>query len=305
MRLAGADGRVDLGVGLSLRSGSDRFLADPEADTQLSQAVSSDERWRRLHQFGARWCTDPAWRLRAPFLFLEYDEDTPLEPVPVPSVFVGLDWPLEELGEEARRPGRTDSAQTPGLSDVKQMLAVLRPQPLSAAADALFGRCFALMPAGGLVLHLAVMLGRPGAAVRLSLSVPGQEAPAYFDALGWSRGLPALEQSLAFEADASGSSHPQRIVQIDVDVGDALGPAVGVMLQPSVTGSWRRLLDALVTAGYCERGRRDALLAWPRAATASEEGVPIERYLAHAKITCGENVAPKAKAYIGVRPPTR
>jgi len=300
LRLDGEDGRIDLGVGVSLKSGSDLFNMARVPD--LSRAVHVDGRWRRIHDFGRRWTTESSWQLRAPFLFFEYDEDVPLEPIPVPSVFVGLDWPLVELGEEARRLGREDPALTPGLSSVKQMLGTLRPQPLSAAADSLFERCFALMPTGGLVLHLAVMLGRPGAAVRLSLSVPCNEAPAYLDALGWSQGRSALERALAFEADASGSILPQRIVQIDVDVGDALGSAVGLMLQPSPAGSWRRLLDALVAAGYCDAARRDALLAWPGTATAAGEGAPIERYLAHAKITCGKNVEPKAKAYIGVRP---
>lgn len=302
VRLDGNDGRVDLGVGISLTSGGGRFLGEPDSDAALARAVRTEERWRRLHEFGLRWTVDPTWRLRAPFLFLEYDEDTPLQPLPVPSVFVSLDWPLGELGQEARRQGLTDPMLVPGLADVKRMLAVLRPQPLSPAADALFAKCFALVPAGGLVLHLAVMLGRPGASVRLSLSVPCDGAAAYFDALGWSRGLSALGHALSFEAEASGSGEKQRLVQIDVDVGGTLGPVVGVMLQPSLTGSWPRLLDALVAAEYCDRERRDALLEWPREASNGSDAASLERYLAHAKITCGKDVAPKAKAYIGVRP---
>lgn len=293
LRLTGDDGRVDLGVGLSL---VDSSLADLNGDPVLHRAVIADERWRCLHEFGRHWVAESSWRLRAPFLFLEYDGDTPLHPVPVPSVFVGLDWPLEELGEEARRRGRENASLAPGLNDIKAMLAVLRREPMSDVADSLFQKCFTLMPVGGLVLHLGVMLGRPGAAVRLSLGVPCQDAPAYLDSLGWGAGLDALDQVFAFEADASGSNLPERLLQIDVDVGDMLGSAVGVMLQPSPAGSWRRLLDALTAAGYCDAGKRDGLLTWP----GTDNG--IERYPAHAKITCGSGIAPGAKAYIGVRP---
>src|SRR5262245_52219363 len=101
LRLTGADQRVDLGIALSLGCGSDVYLANPSADALLARAIILDERWRRLQRFSRRWAVDSSWRVRAPFLFLEFDGDVACSPVPVPSVFIGLDWPIEDMSDEA------------------------------------------------------------------------------------------------------------------------------------------------------------------------------------------------------------
>lgn len=298
IRLAEGDRRADLGIGLSLKSGADVFLAEPAANDALARAIGLDERWDRLHRFGERWKNDPAWRTRAPFLFLEYDDDAPRTPIPVPSVFVALDWPLEELRPEARRAGREGAFDsTPGLSDVLEMLSTLRREPLPTATSDLLAQCFALMPDGGVILHLAVMLGRPGEGVRLSLYVPRRDALTYMASLGWTEGRAALERALGFQPGGPDSPAP---VQIDVDLQATLGDAIGVTLLPLSQDEWHVLLDELITAGLCAPEKGEALVAWPGVSTALD-GTAIERYLAHAKITCGADITPRAKAYIGVR----
>jgi hypothetical protein len=242
-----------------------------------------------------------SWRIRAPFLFLEFDGDAPRLPIPVPSVFIGLDWPVEELSDEARRGGRdSDPARTPGFADVLQMITTLRRDPLPPATEALLARCFASMPAGGVVLHLAVMLGRPGEAVRLSLYLPRADAVPYFEELGW-RGLPELGRVLEIESRAAASSHPRAPVQIDVDVGGELGLGFGVMLQPRTEAAWPALVGVLLETGLCDTERARGLLCWPGGREV-RGGKTVQRYLAHAKLAAGGGAPLRAKAYIGVRP---
>src|ERR1043166_9438872 len=106
-RLRGLDPAVDVGIGITTASDAPRFLAARDGDANLARAVQVDDCWRRIRTFARRW-TDPAssWLVLVPFLFLEFDSDGPRTPVRVPSVFVGLDWPFNELSPEARRQGR-------------------------------------------------------------------------------------------------------------------------------------------------------------------------------------------------------
>jgi hypothetical protein len=305
LRLAGGDERADLGIGLSLASGGPEALATPAQQPALARAIAADERWLRLHRFGRRWAAESEWQMRVPFVFLELDCDAPESPLPVPSVFLGLDWPTNEMTAEARRPGREQSHdRTPGLATAREMLTLLRRDPVPPAVDALLARCFALVPDGGLVLHLAVMLGRASEAVRLSLLLPRTQLFAYLSAIGWAEGLPALERLIRLLAPVTDLAGGR--VQIDLDLGNGLGSAAGLMLQPHPGRGWIALFEALVDDDLCEPGRRDAVLAWPGIsslpAMASTGGpTHLERHIAHAKITCGAGVETRAKAYLGVR----
>src|SRR5690606_34375065 len=63
-------------------------------------------------------------------------------------------------------------------------------------------------------------------------------------------------------------SCPSTILQsINLDVGAALGPRVGVEYHfptaPASDRRWRTVLDALVANGACSAERRSALESWP------------------------------------------
>lgn len=301
VRLNGDDPRVDLGTAWAVHSGSARALA-AEDDPALARMSALDERWCRLRAFGRRWQQDPDLQLRVPFVFLEYDCDGEHAPVPVPSVFLGLDWPVAELAAEARRAGRADPSRAPGLAQALEMIALLRREPLAAAEEELLSRCWASVPDGGLVLHLAVMLARPGEGVRASLLLPRAAAGRFLSDLGWS-GAGELERVLDAFGAVTDFGHPAAPLQIDVDLGASIGSAIGLMLQPGRQASWPLLLRMLVAAGVCEPARGEAVLRWHGEEVARVGGCDyrLRREIAHAKITWGARIAPRAKAYVGLR----
>lgn len=301
VRLDAEDERVDLGTAWSAHAGGARALAGAD-DPALARLAALDERWQRLRDFGRRWADDPEVRLRVPFVFLEYDCDGPRRPVPVPSVFLGLDWPVAELTAEARRAGRAEAMQAPGLAQALEWLAVFRREPLTAAERELLSRCWAGVPDGGLVLHLAIMLARPRQAVRASLLLPRAAAVPFLAELGLA-GAAGLERVFDAFAPVTDFGQGAAPVQVDVDLGETLGAAIGLMLQPGRGDSWPHLLAMLVAAGLCDPARGEAVLRWQggEVARVGRCEYRLQREIAHAKITWGAAIAPRAKAYVGLR----
>jgi hypothetical protein len=307
-RLTDHDGFVDLGLALAPVSAVRQLLENSETDRNFEHAIATDERWRRLREFARRWThSGSSWLVRVPFLFLEYDADGPRAPVSVPSVFVGLDWRLDELTAEARSQGRGgDWLASPGFDDAIEIARILRREPLLSTQHVLLARSFATLPDNALVLHLGIMLGRAGEGVRLSVIVPRNDIRAYLSELGWNAGLDQLDRTLDLFAPHADFSPA---VQIDFDVSDAIGSAIGLTLQPADPSRWPDLLDALVTQHLCTKPKRDALLAWPGRSVAEiettdgcTEAYVLERDLSHAKVTVTPHTTTKAKAYFGVTP---
>lgn len=244
--------------------------------------------------------------MRVPFLFLEFDGDRPAAPVAVPSVFVALDWPLEELTAEARKQQRAQAPDdNPGLRTAKHILQLLRGHALASEVEALLDRCFLDLPDPGVVLHVGAMLSRPGEGVRLSVQLPRRHAPAYFQMLGWS-GATQLERFLDAHGAHTDFEQAASWVQVDFDVGEVIGNCIGVTLRPRRGDGWGGLLGALVRARLCDPAKRDALLSWPGISVGEFSGEPrlrlIEHYIAHLKMSCAVGQEPRTKAYFGVTP---
>jgi hypothetical protein len=299
VRLHG-DERVDLGIGINARGAAHAALIDCQ---------STDDRRRRIRDLAIRWMNDPSMVARLPFLFLEVDCEAATQALAVPSVFLGLDWPLDELAPAARLAARSGDWQAaPGFRQSMEMVNLLRELPLPTPTETLLARCFALVPDGGLVLHIAVMLGRPGEGVRTSVMLRRDHVLDYLHGLGWEAGLDTLREVLRALAPFCDFEHPDSIVQIDLDIGASVGPLLGLMLRPNRLGGWPLLLDALVHVGWCTPQKRTALLEWPGDSPArladngASRACMLRRDLAHAKLACAAALEPKAKAYFGVTP---
>jgi len=296
---------VDAGISVAPSSGGREVLAGSRPDPFMAFAVGVDTSWRRIQAFATAW-EDGVTTLskRVPFLFLEFDAEGPRHPVPVPSVFVALDWKIEELTAAARQRGQAGGAEAaPGLSDVREILELLNGRSLTPAVYALVVRCFDELPDRGVGLHVAAMLARPGQSVRLSVAVPRGDVPCYLQRLGWVQGLASLEEVLSTYSPYASFEHLAHLVQLDFDVGEALGDMIGVTLQPRGPSGWPHLLNALARAGLCRAHKSDALLAWPGAAIERHSSpFAIDRYLSHIKIGCSAVGERKAKAYFGATP---
>jgi len=95
-------------------------------------------------------------------------------------------------------------------------------------------------------------------------------------------------------------------IVIDFDVGEGIGPTVGMHFRTGEHLADERLLRDLVDLGLCTPAKRRALLAWPRIDIVRlwKRGWPcrFERYLNHIKTTCAAGEVSEAKAYLGVAP---
>jgi hypothetical protein len=288
---------VDLGLCVEPSNGGRGALAGLGA---AGGQPTTDDRWHRISALAARWAdaTSPlhAW---VPFLFLEFDADYALDGVPVPAVFVSFDWPLAEPP--------TANAPSPGAGCVtlrvaQEALYVLRgasPQPIDANLES----CFRELPSDGRAVHVGAMLGRPGTAVRLSVSMPAGELRDYLTRVGWpsSAGVDAL---LGTFAPSAGRVHAE------FDVGEVIGPQLGLVLSPSDSGDdagrWHGLLARLVENALCTPAKRAALLKWPAVTREAPIGVGrccfLQRAVSHIKVSSGPLRRPEAKAYLTVTP---
>jgi hypothetical protein len=231
------------------------------------------------------------------------DAESVPQAVAVPSVFLALDWRIDELSEAAREHYRTaGAASMPALAAMKEAIAVLRTEAISGAVESLFDRAVLDLPLGSLLLHLGVLLGRRGQGLRASVQILRRDATAYLRHLGYAA-TDALEDTLARYGGVAGFDEPAADLQLDFDMGPKIGDRLGLTLSPAQRGPWSLLLDRLVEDGLCTTAKRTALLQWPgRTAGITAVGpLWIEHYLSHLKICIAPNQCGPVKAYFGLR----
>jgi hypothetical protein len=282
LRLSGDDDRVDLGVAI-MRHGAATFAsASPE----------DEERWVRIARLARAWCEDGS-RLQswAPFIFLEFDGDSSLDPVPVPSVFVGLDSPIEG-----------SSASSPELLAAQQAASLLADSGSDEVRRASIARAFSELPDGARVLHVAVMLGRADPSVRLSVLLSGSEVGEYLTRLGSSVAARVAEGVRSRIGCLMGD------VQLDFDLSSSARARIGFGLRPRPEGpvTWMDLLNRLGDAIAFSKEKRDALMSWPGISSYQGhdggEAMLLRREISHLKLACSSEFELQLKAYVGVTP---
>jgi hypothetical protein len=295
--------QADLGVSVTPANGGRAALLEKD-DPKVEQLMRRDERWRRLRDFIALWCDETAClERRVPFVFLEFDADDGPPALPVPSVFVALDWQVKELDRHVTDPA---SAAVFAAGEIERIVQPLRGAGLDAQKRRALLRCFQTLPPGGVALHVGAMLGRSQRGVRLSMVVSRRDAAAYLAGLGWRSGPSALQSMLERYGPLSDFGHPVAHVQLDFDVDATIGERVGVSLRPAEESGWPALLDALVAERLCTPAKRDALLSWPGMTFDWFSGMPrphvVQRYISHLKYACTSDARPVVKAYFGIVP---
>lgn len=295
-RLHGDDDAVDIGFSIEPGNGGAAVLAGAVADDRITWATNRHDAWRRLQAFAVQWCVaDSPTHMWVPFIFLEIDAAAAAASVPVPSVFVALDWPLQPRSDA--RPAETCA---PVFAVARDVLCRLHGAPLSSATTRRLRDCFEALPPGGWISHVAAMLSRVPAAPRLSVDLRRASLRGYLEALGWMHWSHDLEAILALLAE------DQRSVQVDFDVGERIGPKLGVLLSTLERPDVASLLDRIVAAGWCTAAKRDAVLQWPGTVMApSAVGAPswmLQRYVSHVKVSYAPDGRCEAKAYLMVRP---
>jgi hypothetical protein len=238
-----------------------------------------------------------------PYLFLEFDVGDPGPRTPAPGVFLHL----EETGS-ARRSGEPAEE----LAWIwERALPVLRGRaPTEPVIDCLASSIRAL-PREGRVIHVAVMPSRSEAEVRVHASLPTMSAGGYLASLGWSGSADEIAR-ICRRYGTTTYGAVKDMTEVQFDVTTSLDPRVGVEFSSRLlssqerAGEWEWLLDHLVEDGLCSKGKRDAVLGWPR--SFQEKLTPTSwlctfvQDLSHVKIVVQPGKPLEAKVYLTVTP---
>lgn len=273
----------------------------------LQQRVRGPAETRRLTQWLARQhdLSAPWQKLRDALRAVENE---------VEEIWLELDDGADDppLSVFARLPR---SSQIAAPDTVERVLDAFH-MPLSAGQRAALDLCLRTCTGAVHLSHLGLMLGRPGAPLRLIIDgVPPEEIATYLAGIGWPG-----ERDRAVEWSDRLFVYSDRI-RLALTLGDGLSPDLGLECfvgHPAVADPrWRCLLDALVDLGLCDAEQRTRLLAWP--ATLTPMSTPewpdallidallrepqdvrwLQCRLSHVKVTLPNGHAPSAKGYIG------
>ena len=271
-------------------------------------ALASNDLWARLGGFLNVW-SQPASRLHTAVAgaFLEFDAQTALHEVPIPSIYLSL-----EPG------GARELPNLLGLID--EATNLLQGEGLSDAVAAAVGSCHEALPAGAAITDVGLMLSRRIDAIRLVVApLPREHIGRYLETLNWAAPPPDIEDAVSLVPE------PIAYLGVSLDVGAALLPRAGLEYYPGPYDddipAWTAALDNLVDADLCTPEKRDALLEWPGYVepTAAEVSWPdsllvdsllnrtdqfsvLAKRLTFLKLVCQAGKATQAKVYFGFGP---
>lgn len=269
-------------------------------------AVRFSAPWHPIARFCERW-NEPSSLLYAGAddVWFEYDIGSATgDPSGPPSFFFGP---------------RVGHAADPGYDAKPVMRAILHDgfeallaEPLAGDTAAALDRCLAVLPDHARIFQTGLMLSRPSRQIRICID--NLSSAGIAELVAATRGAADAEH-VARELARVEAATPL-IVRLALDLGDGIGPKIGV---ECTARDWRPLLDLLVGDGACDAGVRDALLdlrpvvraadlaaPWPSDDTTEMLSALIARELAlaiklhHVKLTIERDRPTRAKGYISV-----
>ena len=284
---------------------------DPASD--LANFTAANSIWMRIQTLCLS-CTTQGSLLGEALtdIWWEFDLHTTFPTSLVPNIFIGTrEVPTGTDLSAVRAAGnRYRRVMEDALS--KLVSPALTADPLATATG-----CYERMAGKAVGFEVGVMLARETKLLRLFMrNVPKDRIGDCLVTLGWPESVKELDDRL------SGLLELAECVGLDIDVGQAISPKVGVELgfgrrilpaQGKEHEKWVRLFDALVTTNLCSAARRDALVAWPGGCRlildhdVQYKGLrlsdyPIYRALSHIKIVVEPGQPWSAKAYFGFIP---
>lgn len=274
-----------------------------------SSELEGDAAWQRLGRF-CRDLTEPSsWLHHAlSTIWLEFDMNEE-NATPAPSVFITLD---EREVESITNESLADLIDFTATRLTGQATPKSTQSSLVASLDA--------MPAGVFVHHVGLMLSRRAEVLRLVIRGFSPSAlEAYMEHIRW-RG-----DGDRFHEFLDRLPHFMDQLVLSLDVGDRIFPTLGLEYfpgtHPDLEPRWSALFDFLVTEGWCQADKADALLGWPGHTTPAESDVPwpshllfdsllapsdllsvLGRRLSHVKVVHAPTEPTLTKAYWGFGP---
>lgn len=195
----------------------------------------------------------------------------------------------------------------------KAALPMLAGEPLPAAVEANLRRVSTCLPTGVGIYQIGVFFARQVPHLRACLTgIRPEHLPAYLRKIGYGEDLSDLE-------DILGALAPLCDVHLDIDVGEQIGPKIGLECAPRrdrlpvMAENSARLLDWLARSGLCSPAQQEALLLYPgvepfdgpdvsgsTAAALATTQPMLVRELSHIKVVYRPGAPLTAKAYLQV-----
>lgn len=303
----GADAtQVDFLTCATISDGGRAILAGENAPAALLANLLENPGWRRIRDFWGCWADSTSLLYdQIPLIWLEFDQvDAALPKVPLPGSMFCLDPEYLDRRRQSPRSKHVNGQQGKQVTEIACEL--LLGQPLSAQTRQNLFACFDLLPAGGQIIHISIMLPRQPVTLKIYASVPKDQLLAYLSQIGWSGSIAEFETILTtFCASIED-------IKVDLTVAPVIAPKIGLVFSevqvnnPTQAKTGRpHLIDQCVEKGLCLPEKRDSLLAWPGSfrRTFSHQAWPtrFDRWL-DIKIVYQPHQPIEVKGYLGFMP---
>jgi hypothetical protein len=239
---------------LCLGSSNREVLTGSSSKKNLPPAVFTNFTWNTIRNFSHSWSNpeSPLFdNINNVWLEFDVENDKPTSAIPEPSFFFG------PKGLSADFPASSYQWVT------KVALKSLLGSHLTPQVERNLLKCFSLLPAGGKVFQIGVMLSRQeeSSMVRLCVrDIPPNQILDYLIDIGWNGCVARLKETISMLSNFT--DH----IRLNFAVGDTVFPKIGFECyferKPIKDPKLEEFLGYLVNHNLCTATKSDAIIAW-------------------------------------------
>ncbi|MBO3458690.1 hypothetical protein G7B40_020895 [Aetokthonos hydrillicola Thurmond2011] len=248
--LNGNDPRVDISTGFH---DGDVIVKHRSVIENLCQDTFTTDVWLRIINFCTHWIESKSFlQSSLNSCWLEFDADSTLNTIPVPSFFIGTKI-IKEKNDNLYNHEKT----------IEDILDLLLNNNLSKRLKYNVFSCFNLLPKGGKIANIGIMFPRESErnTVRLCMGgLTGDQIVKYLHDINW---IGSISEIQAMIADLSNIVD---VIHLNFAIGDGVLPKIGlecqVKTQNLIQTKWNTILDYLVSQQLCNPEQQSSLLDW-------------------------------------------
>jgi hypothetical protein len=298
-RLAANSGQVDLmGCVRASDGGRERLTSHLLRCKQYQEHPI----WKSVTDFCTSWSEpgSPLYDL-VPHVWLAFDLDGSSSSTRGPCLLLCTDPDYLDGTAQPKRSDTTTALQFRLLTDAV-FNTLLKRYPDNSQRLILWS-CHDLLPPGGRLIHLSMMLTRSSQTCKLNISMPKAEIVQYLRCIHWSGSIIEIGALLSrFCAD-------NQWIKLQLVICESLAPTIELELHFDESQEsqerYRALLDRMCESGLCSTEKREALRRWSgrfRLISPGQEWPTQWTTWTDVKIVHWRDHALFAKAYLGFMP---
>jgi hypothetical protein len=214
--------------------------------------------WKRVYELICKWNNEDSLLYEnIENIWLEFDIDSESSNIPEPSVFFSPHPTYLKSSEATSNFFRYQWI-------IEEVLESLIDAKISDDTRESLCKCFDLLPKGGNIFQVGVMLPRLAESKAIRLCIQGIEISSiinYLNSIGWhdsSGELAVIINQLSFFVDS---------VAINISIENGIYPKIGIECyiekQPKNSSKWSHLFDFMLSRNLCTEDKVAGLLEWP------------------------------------------